>query len=124
MTANTRMSGARVATVAGLAAGAVGIIVLRVSGTPMPAVPPGLILLIGAAVLVAVTRWRWAPAVGALVAVAEILGVTLSGSLENLVDVEQVGIMAGTWIRSLGIVTALVAGIVATVTHRRTVTAE
>jgi hypothetical protein len=116
MNTNDRLSGARVTTVIGLLAGAVGIVILRLAGTPMPLVPPGLVLLIAAALLVALQRWRWAPAVGALVGLAEIIGFVASGSWIGLANIDQIWILVGTWIRGLGIVTAVLAGIVATAT--------
>jgi hypothetical protein len=116
MNTNDRLSGARVTTVIGLLAGAVGIVILRLAGTPMPLVPPGLVLLIAAALLVALQRWRWAPAVGALVGLAEIIGFVASGSWIGLANIDQIWILVGTWIRGLGIVTAVLAGIVGTAT--------
>jgi hypothetical protein len=108
------LSGARLATVAGLAVGALGIVILRQAGVAMPTVPPGLVLLIGAALLVGITGWRWTPAVGALVGLAEIIAILATGSAANLIDLSPVGVFIGTWIRALGVVTALIAGVLAT----------
>jgi hypothetical protein len=118
MTATTRPSGARIAAVAGLIAAAVGILVLRFSGAAMPAVPPGLVLLVAAAVLVAFSPWRWAPAAGVLIALFELIGYVASGSTYGLFAVDSLGILVGTWVRGIGIVVALVAG-VATVIRSR-----
>jgi hypothetical protein len=119
MTANNRWSGARGATVIGLVAGAVGILVLRLSGGNMPAIPPGLVLLVAAAALVAFSRWRWAPVVGVLVALAEIIGYVASGSTYGLFAVDSIGILVGTWVRGIGIAVAFVAGIAASVAGYR-----
>lgn len=104
---------ARGATVAALLTGAVGLLVLRVAGQPMPAIPPGLVLLVAAAALVAFTRTRWAPLVGALVGLAEIAGFVLSGAVGGLVEGAP-AIVAGSWLRGVGITVAAVAGLVAT----------
>ncbi|OLT09358.1 hypothetical protein BJF78_30850 [Pseudonocardia sp. CNS-139] len=115
---NPTWSGARGATVIGLLAGAAGILVLRFAGAAMPAIPPGLVLLVAAAGLVAFGPWRWAPVVAALVALAEVLGFVLSGSYYGLVAVDAPGILVGTWVRGVGIAVALVAGVAAAVGHR------
>ncbi len=115
MSATNRWSGARGATVIGLVAGAVGILVLRFSGAAMPSVPPGLVLLVAAAALVAFSTRRWAPIVAVLVALSEILGYVLSGSTYGLFAVDSIGILIGTWVRGIGIVVAFAAGIAATV---------
>ena len=52
------LSNARRLCVIGLSAGAVGIAILYVSGVEMPVVPPGLVLLVVAAVAVANARGR------------------------------------------------------------------
>lgn len=109
-----QMSGARVATVAGLAAGALGIVIQRIAGVAMPAIPPGLVLLVGAAALVAATKGRWAPAIGALVALSEIAGVAIVGVYQRLFDLDEPLVAAGTWVRVVGIVVAFAAGVVAT----------
>ena len=119
MNIKKRLSAARLTTVAGLVAGAIGITILRLSGVAMPIVPPGLILLIIAALIVAFAPGRWTPAVGALMGLSEAIGLIASGSAAHLIDITPVGVFAGTWIRALGVVTALIAGILATATNYR-----
>jgi hypothetical protein len=118
------LAGGRLATVAGLAAGAIGIGILRMAGVAMPVVPPGLVLLLAAALLVVLVRRRWIPLVGALVGLAEIIGIVATGSLADLVEVSPVGVFVGTWIRTLGVVIALIAGVLATVAKDRSSPAE
>lgn len=115
---------ARRATVIGLVAGAVGIAILYVSGVAMPVVPPGLVLLVVAAIVVATVHRRWATAFGALVGVAEITGFFASGSAAALTDAGAVGVLAGTWIRLIGTVLATLAGIWATSVVRPAARAE
>ncbi|HEU5156090.1 MAG TPA: hypothetical protein VFU43_03775 [Streptosporangiaceae bacterium] len=112
------MSAARWATVAGLAAGAAGIWCQRLAGVSMPVVPPGLVLLVAAAVLVALVRRRWTPIAGVVVALAEIGGLLATGSLTDLADLSPAGVFLSTWLRSLGVLAAFVAGVVAVVTHQ------
>jgi hypothetical protein len=45
----------------GLLVGAAGIVLQIVGGIDFPVVPPGLVILVVAAGLVAFARWRWVP---------------------------------------------------------------
>jgi hypothetical protein len=114
MSIGIRTSTARRATVAGLVAGAAGILVQQAAGVEMPPVPPGMVLMIVAAGLVAFTRGRWAPVLAAVIALAEVAGFTLSGGIAGLLATDALGVLAGSWIRAAGIVVALVAAVVAT----------
>jgi hypothetical protein len=114
MSSSKKLPGVRLAAAVGLAMGAVGIVVQRVAGVDMPAVPPGLVMLIVAAALVAFVRWRWVPALGAVVGLAEVLALAMTGSLADLVDISQSGVFVGTWVRTVGVVIALIAGVAAT----------
>lgn len=118
MTMKGSLTGARLVTVAGLVAGAAGILIQRASGVAMPAVPPGLVLLLAAALLIAFTRLRWAAALGALIAVPEIAAITI-GQLDAMADAGALGVFLGTWVRAVGVVAALVAGVAATVSAYR-----
>jgi len=113
MSNRTPVSPARRATAGGLIVAAAGIAILYVSGVAMPIVPPGLVLLVVGAIIVATVRRRWALVVGLLVALAEIIGFFASGSAAALTDLTSVSVLAGTWIRLLGLVVAIVAGLLA-----------
>ncbi|GIF78549.1 hypothetical protein Asi02nite_80670 [Asanoa siamensis] len=76
----------------------------------MPLVPPGLVLLVVAAALTVFVRWRWAPAFGVLVAVMEAIALGVGGA-DDLVNSEATGVMLATWVRAIGVVVALVAGV-------------
>lgn len=102
---------ARTATIAGLLTGAAGLVILMIAGAEMPAVPPGLILLVIAAVLVATVRRRWTAIVAVLIGVAELAGQFASGSGADLVDPSPFGLFAGGWVRLIGSVVAVAAGI-------------
>jgi hypothetical protein len=105
---------ARVWTIIGLLTGAAGLVIQQVGGVAMPAVPPGLIFLVVAAGLMANARWRWAGIAAILAAGAEIAGFFGSGNAARLTELDQFGAFAGSWIRLVGVVVALVAGAVAT----------
>jgi hypothetical protein len=98
-------------TVAGLAAAAAGIVIQIASGANYPTVPPGLIILLAAAALVAVgNRWRWTPLVGVLVALFLLVGGAVAPQArDQLGDPAQVGIFLGTVIQLLALVIALIA---------------
>jgi len=108
---------ARIVTSTGLVCGAVGIVVLKVAGVAMPAVPPGLVLLLVAAALVAaLPRHRWPAAVAVLIGLAEVVpSVAGAGVLTG----GDVLVVVGTVLRIIGAVTAVVAGIALFRTARR-----
>ena len=107
------LSNARRLCIIGLSAGAVGIAILYVSGVEMPVVPPGLVLLVVAAVAVANARGRWVVIVGTVVAIAEIAGIFASDATGSLFVANMPGVLTGSWIRLLGVLLATVAGVVA-----------
>lgn len=124
MTTTKRTSTAHRTTIVGLVLAAAGIAILYVSGVEMPVVPPGFVLLLLAAALMAFTRWRWTPFAAIAIAVFEAIplavGIVGGDTAENLVDFAHLGVLAGTWVRLIGAVVALVAGLVAAaVAYRR-----
>jgi len=102
--------------VIGLVVAAAGIVILDASGIAFPRIPPGLIILLVTAALVGFAPWRRTPVVGALVGLFLTIGFLASG-LEYLVDGGRPGVMVGAWVELLGVLTALVAGVLATMRH-------
>ena len=99
----------RAATLAGLVMGAAGIGLLKVAGVAMPMVPPGVVLLLVAAVLVAALhRRRWPAVTAVLVGLAE-LGPSAAG-VGDLAG-GDVLVTVGTVLRVTGALTAVIAGI-------------
>lgn len=99
----------RAATLAGLVMGAAGIGLLKVAGVAMPMVPPGVVLLLVAAVLVAALhRRRWPAVTAVLVGLAE-LGPSAAG-VGDLAS-GDVLVTVGTVLRVTGALTAVIAGI-------------
>ena len=108
-------SGPRAATVAGLAVGASGIAILWASGVEFPIYPPpGIVILLAGAVLVALAPWRWVPAVGAFLGLFVTVGFVASGGPPNLFGRDGTSVAIGTWIQLIGVLTALIAGVMAT----------
>ena len=115
MKTRTSTSGAWAATVAGLVAGAVGIGILWASGVEFPFYPPpGMLILLAGALLVGLGPWRWTPAVGVFLGLFMTVGFVLSGGPPNLFGRDGTGVAVGTWVQMPGVLTALVAGLLAT----------
>lgn len=106
-------------TVAALLVAAAGIVIQIVSEVDFPTVPPGLIILLVAAGLVAFGSWRWTPVVGAFVGLWLLIGFFLSGEASRLLDLSQLGGFAGLWVQLLAVIVAVVAGIFATIHNFR-----
>jgi hypothetical protein len=113
------LSAAGKLNVTGMVAAAAGITIQIASGSGLyPTIPLGPIILLAGAALVALGPWRWTPVVGVLVPlfllVGAVIAAVVSGEfVDQLTDPGQVGIFAGDVLQLLGVVTALVAGIVA-----------
>lgn len=120
MNGQSRLSGPRAATVVGLVAGAVGIAVLWASGVEFPIYPPpGIPILLAGAIFVALATWPWAPGVGAFLGLFVTVGFVVSGGPPNLVGRDGTIVAIGTWIQMTGVLTALIAGVIATRTNYR-----
>ncbi len=115
MSAQRRLSGSRAATVAGLVAGALGIGILWASGVEFPFYPPpGMIILLAGALFVGLAPWPWALGVGAFLGLFVTVGFVASGGPPNLFGRDGAGVAIGTWIQMVGVLTALIAGVLAT----------
>lgn len=110
---------ARTLTIASLVVAPLGIGILILSGVDFPPVPPGVVIpLVGAALVAALRRW-WSPALGAAVAAFLLVGLLVTGlAIQGLYDPSDVGVFVGTAVLFLGLIVALVSGIVATVLGR------
>lgn len=101
-----------------------GMVLRIASGSELyPAIPPGPIILVGAGV-VALGPWQWSPLVGLVVPVILIVGGIIASAagnqfLDQLTEPAEGGIFAGTVIHVLGLITALVTGIVSVRRYRR-----
>ena len=100
-------------TVAALLVAAAGFVIQIVSGVDVPTVPPGLVILLVAAALVAFAPWRWMPIVGVVVGLFLLVGFFASGAVVSLLEPSQLGVFLGAWVQFLAVIVAVIAGIVA-----------
>jgi hypothetical protein len=107
-------------TVIALLVAVVGIVVQIFSGVDYPTVPPGIVILLVAAAIVAFAPWRGAPIAGVLVGLFLLVGFAASGALRNLAVMGQPGVLVGTWIQFLAVIAAVVAGLAATTANFKT----
>ena len=106
--------------VAALLGAAAGLVIQIAAGVDFPTVPPGLVILLSAAALVAFVRQRWTSVVAVGVAAFLLVGLTLSGQVPKLFDTEWLGRFIGLWVLFLGLIVVAVAGIVVTIENYRT----
>ena len=115
MNAQRSWSRSRAATVVGLAAGASGIAILWAARVEFPFYPPpGIVILLAGAIFVGLAPWPWAPGVGAFLGLFVTVGFVISGGPPNLVGRDGTSVAIGTWIQMVGVLTALLAGVIAT----------
>ncbi|MBA3473422.1 MAG: hypothetical protein H0T57_09405 [Rubrobacter sp.] len=107
-------------TVTALLVAATGFVIQIVSGVDVPTVPPGLVIMLVAAGLVAFLPWRWMPVVGAAVGLFLLVGFFASGAVGSLLEPSQLGVFVGAWVQFLAVIVAVVAGIAATIQNYRT----
>jgi hypothetical protein len=97
---------------AALTVAAVGIIIQIIGGVNYPAVPPGLIILLAAAALVAFLPWRWAPVIGVLAGAFMVIGaIAAANARYDLTHPGHPGAFIGTWIQLIAVVVAVVTGV-------------
>lgn len=108
--------GPRAATMAGLVVGALGIAILWASGVEFPIYPPpGIIILAAGTLFVGWARWPWAPGVGAGLGLFVLVGFLISPTgLSNLAGEAGTSVAIGQGIQVIGVLTALIAGVIAT----------
>ena len=106
-------------TVAALLLAALGFAIQIFSGIEVPTVPPGLVILVVAATVVALLPWRWVPVVGAFAGLFLFVGFFASGALGNLLDPSRFGVLVGAWIQFLALIVAVAGGLVATIQNYR-----
>jgi len=104
--------------VVGLVVAAAGMLIQYASGVEYPTIPPGPIIALVAAAVVAFGPWRRAPVVGLVAAVFISLGgviATIAGNgfTPQLSDPGAVGGFVGTLVQIAGLLVAVAAGVVA-----------
>ncbi len=119
MNQRSSLSPAGKVTVAALLVAAAGFVIQIVSGVDVPTVPPGLVIMLVAAALVAFGPWRWTPVVGVVVGLFLLVGFFASGSVGSLLAPDRSGVFVGAWVQSLAVIVTVVAGIVAAAQNYR-----
>jgi hypothetical protein len=119
MNKRSSLSPAGKVTVAALLVAAAGFLIQIVSGVDVPTVPPGLVIMLVAAALVAFGPWRWTPVVGVVVGLFLLVGFFASGSVGSLLAPDQSGVFVGAWVQFLAVIVTVVAGILAAVQNYR-----
>ncbi len=114
MNQRSSLSSSGKVTVAALLVAAFGFAIQIFSGVEVPTVPLGLVILLVAAGLVALSPWRWVPAIGIVVGLFVFVGFFASGAVSNLFDPSRFGVLVGAWIQFLAVIAVIVAGGVAT----------
>ena len=116
MSVKSSSSGPQAVTLIGLVVGAFGIAILWASGVEFPVYPPpGIIILLAGTAFVALARWPWAPAVGAFLGLFVTIGFLISPTgWSNLTGEAGASVAIGQTIQLIGVLTAVIAGVVAT----------
>jgi hypothetical protein len=99
-------------TVTGLVVGAAGIAILWAAGIDFPvAVPPGLVILLSGALIVAFVPKAWAPGVGAFLGLFVIVGFLISpDGLDNLFGQRGAAVAFGQGVQLIGALLAFAMG--------------
>jgi len=105
----------RFLTVVGLVAGAAGCAIQWAAGALPFLIPPGTAIMLAGALFVGWSSWRWAPTVGALLGLLFAVGLVIGPvGLTNLLGGAGPTAAFGHGIQVIGVLTALIAGLVAT----------
>ena len=118
----TSLSFAAKLTVLGLVVAAAGISTLFLTNSvAVPPIPIGPILLLAVAGLVVLGPWRWTPVAGVVLSLAILIGAFIApGLFDRLGNPAQVGAFVGTSVQMLGLLTAIIAGTLATMQNYQT----
>jgi hypothetical protein len=116
MNAQRSSSGPRAVTVVGLVVGALGIAILWTAGVVFPIYPPpGIVILLAGALFVGLAPWRWAAGVGAFLGLFVTVGFLISPlGIPHILGEHGIAKQIGQAIQVIGVVTAMIAGVIAT----------
>jgi hypothetical protein len=100
----------KLSTIAALLTGAVGVAILWAAGVSFPTpIPPGIVLLGGAAVVVTAAPWRWGPGIAVVIGLY-ICTVIVARGVPDLRGDLGAGVAIGRWIQLTGSVGAVILG--------------
>jgi hypothetical protein len=105
----------------GLVVGSCGILLQIVTNNVNVPAPVGAIVMLGLAALIAVRLWRWTATVSAVLAFLILfVGIFIAPGYANRIgNPGQFGPFLGTLLQSLGLLTAVIGGAVATIDRLR-----
>lgn len=107
-------------TVGALLIAAVGILLQYIAGVgDFPTIPPGPIILVVLAGVIAFTPWRWIPILGTVMGGWLVVGFFQNESVDRLTDLTPILAYIGLWIQAAGVVVAIIAGGIATLRNYR-----
>lgn len=102
-------------TIGSLLVAAVGIFLQYLSGVgDFPTIPPGPIILVALAGVIAIAPWRWIPLAGAVMGISLVIGFLATGTLDRLFDLSPFAAFIGLWIQMGAVMIAIVSGVIAT----------
>lgn len=109
------MTTTRKLAVGGMVLAAAGIVVQMIGGADYPAIPPGLLILLAAAVLFAIGN-RWTPLPGVLIAIFISVGAVVTPNVgDQLSEPSAAGVFTGTVIQLVGLAAGVIFGLMVTV---------
>lgn len=112
-----------VAVIALLVAG-VGFVVQMAAGvTDTPTIPPGLVAIVGAALLVTVVPTGWTPVAGPVAGLFNLVALVVVGAADRLAEPSPASAFIGVWMMVLGLIVATIAGTIGAARNHRASTA-
>jgi hypothetical protein len=111
-------------TVIALLVAGVGFVVQMAAGvTDTPTIPPGLVAIVGAAVLVAVVPTGSTSLAGPVAGMFNLLAMVVVGAADRLADPSPASAFIGGWTMVVGLIAATIAGTIGAARTRRASTA-
>jgi hypothetical protein len=103
-------------TVVALLIAAVGFVTQMVAGvTDTPTIPPGLVVILVAAGLVAFVPGRWMPLAGVVAGLFNLVASVVVDAVDRLTDPSPATGFIGAWLMHIGLIAACIVGTMATV---------
>jgi hypothetical protein len=103
-------------TVVALLIAAVGFVTQMVAGvTDTPTIPPGLVVILIAAGLVAFVPGRWMPLAGVAAGLFNLVASLVVDAVDRLLDPSPASGFIGAWLMHIGLIAACIFGTIATV---------
>ena len=115
----THLVGHRRLTVVALLLASAGFLAQELAGvTDTPVVPPGLVVLLGAAALIVLRPEPWVPLAGTFAGLFCLVAFLVVDATGRLVDPDPLASLIGVWVMVPALVVATIAG-AASVRHRK-----